>query len=284
MIPMLGLITALTLAPQAADTTFAVRKGARLSVEARTGSVTIDTWERSSVRVDIGDASPGDVEIHNGASTVSVETEPRSSSRNIRYRITVPTWMDVRVDAHASPVRVSGTAGEVAVSTVRGSIEVRGGRNFVSAESVEGMVTVEDVRGRVHVETVNQGVRLDGIQGEISAEAVNGGVSLSDIDSKSVEVETVNGRVTYEGTIQPSGYYHLSSHNGSVRLLVPELPDAKMRVSTFNGTFQSDFPLQLTSMKEGKELNFVIGSGSARVELESFNGTIILARRGGGGR
>ena len=53
-----------------------------------------------------------------------------------------------------------------------------------------------------------------------------------------------------------------------------------MSVSTFNGEFASDFPVTLTETRKGKRFNFTIGSGSAQVTLESFQGTIELVRPG----
>jgi hypothetical protein len=52
-------------------------------------------------------------------------------------------------------------------------------------------------------------------------------------------------------------------------------------VSTFNGEFESEFPVTLTETKKGRRFNFTIGTGSAQVTLESFQGTIQLVRPGG---
>jgi hypothetical protein len=42
--------------------------------------------------------------------------------------------------------------------------------------------------------------------------------------------------------------------------------------------------VQITEARPGKRFNFVTGSGSARVELESFDGSIQLVRRTAPGR
>jgi hypothetical protein len=61
---------------------------------------------------------------------------------------------------------------------------------------------------------------------------------------------------------------------------VAEKASAAVSVSTFNGEFESDFPVTLTETRKGKRFNFTIGSGSAQVTLESFQGTISLVRPG----
>lgn len=55
-----------------------------------------------------------------------------------------------------------------------------------------------------------------------------------------------------------------------------------MFVRTFQGDFDSDFAIQLPegqSARSGsKRFNFTLGTGAARIELQSFNGDIFLAR------
>ena len=56
-----------------------------------------------------------------------------------------------------------------------------------------------------------------------------------------------------------------------------------MFVRTFQGDFGADFPIQLPegqSARSGsKRFNFTLGTGSARIELQSFNGDIVVARK-----
>jgi len=43
---------------------------------------------------------------------------------------------------------------------------------------------------------------------------------------------------------------------------------------------ESDFPITLSGITPGKRMNFTMGNGSARLEIESFDGTVSL-RKGG---
>ena len=49
--------------------------------------------------------------------------------------------------------------------------------------------------------------------------------------------------------------------------------------TSFQGDFESAFPVTITE-RHGKRFEFTLGNGSARVELESFSGTIRLVRPG----
>ena len=103
---------------------------------------------------------------------------------------------------------------------------------------------------------------------------------MSGIESGRVTAETVNGEVSYEGSIRSDGWYRFSTHNGPIDLTIPEGTGATFTASTFNGTLQTGFPVTLSEAKEGKEFSFTLGSGGARIELESFNGTMSIRRPG----
>ena len=59
-----------------------------------------------------------------------------------------------------------------------------------------------------------------------------------------------------------------------------ESTSATVSVSTFNGEFESAFPVTLRETRKGKRFSFVLGAGSAQVSLESFQGTVSLVRPG----
>jgi DUF4097 and DUF4098 domain-containing protein YvlB len=126
---------------------------------------------------------------------------------------------------------------------------------------------------------VNEDVQGKNLNGDISIDAVNGGVTLERITSSSVSVTTVNGDVSYDGVIQDGGQYSLNTHNGDVDVTVAATANTTVDVSTYNGEFETDFPVMLTRTSRNR-FSFVLGSGSGRLNLESFQGTIRLHRPG----
>src|SRR4029453_17588128 len=99
----------------------------------------------------------------------------------------------------------------------------------------------------------------------------------------SLDVSTVNGDITFNGSMKDGGSYRLTTHGGDLRVGLGGAPNATVFVRTFQGDFTADFPIQLPegqSAREGsKRFNFTLGSGSARIELQSFNGDILVARK-----
>jgi len=72
-----------------------------------------------------------------------------------------------------------------------------------------------------------------------------------------------------------------------VIVAVQEGLNATVSVHTFSGNLESAFPITVRGTTgRGKAINFTMGTGSARMELESFSGDIELRswRPAAGGR
>ena len=281
MLTTLMALTALAARPaQQADTTVPVRSGARLEVNNFGGEIAVKTWARNAVRVEASHSSRDQVRIDATEQLVSVKSEGRRGpSRMVDYTITVPPWMGLSLSGVYTDIKVDGAQNEVTAETVQGEVTVVGGSGNISLHSVQGAVTLEKARGRIDLNSVNEDIKGTDIAGDISAETVNGSVTLEQIESANVEATTVNGDIAYDGTVKDGGRYRFSTHNGGLEIAVPEKANVTVAVSTFNGEFNACFPVQLTR-KTKHRFDFTLGSGSARLELESFDGDIKLCRPG----
>lgn len=265
---------------QRTDTTFNVDARGRLDLENRNGNVHVRTWDRNAMRVRA--EHPADVELDIDAvgSVVRIEAERRGGrgrdERGVNYEIWIPARFDATIDATNGNVVLEGLGGSVEVETVNGNIVLRGGDGTVVLESVSGEILVDGARGNITAETVNRGVRITRASGDVTAETVNGAIQLSGIESSRVEASSVNGDVTYEGTIRAGGRYDLSTHNGTISMAVPQDTNADVSISTHNGNITTDFDVRVRQLDSRRRLTFTIGSGGARINLESFGGSIEL--------
>jgi DUF4097 and DUF4098 domain-containing protein YvlB len=269
---------------RAADTdqTINVTRGARLNINNFAGEVVIRTWDQDRLRVLARHSSRSKVNIRNTPAAVSVSAESSTGVASIDYEITAPAWMPMKVDGTYNFVSIEGAQSEVSATTVRGDIVVKGGTGFVTAKSIEGEVLVEGARGRINVESVNERVHISGSSGDIVVETTNGDISMTGMDAKSVEAGTVNGDLTFEGNLA-AGRFRFTTHNGDIQLNVPETANATFNVRAYNGDFSTNLPLKggmPAEVRRGRRVTFTLGSGSADVELESFNGTIQILRPG----
>lgn len=276
------LLAALSMgaAPQAADTVVTVERGERLEVDNFRGDVDVRVWDRDAVGVRADLSGRQSLEVGRTGSAVRVRAgSGPAGPQAADFEIRVPRWMSVRVQGNQIDVSVRGTESEVSVETVTGDISVEGGGGLLSLRSIQGEVAVRNARGRIDVVTVNDDVTLSGINGDVHVQTTNGDVSLEGIRSNAVRATTVNGDITYDGSISDGGSYVFSTHNGDVTTMVAADVSATVSVSTYNGAFRSDLPVRLTGTTQSRQFSFTFGSGGARLELESFNGEIILRRR-----
>jgi hypothetical protein len=276
-----GTVVATEAATNRTDTTFAVKAGARVDVENFAGEIAVRTWTRNAVRIEASHSRRVVVEIAVEDDRIKVEARGRHGvPGTVDYRLTVPVWIALELSGVSTEISVEGVRGELKAQTVHGDVRVKGGGGFVSVGSVDGEVDVSGARGRIEVSSVNQGVRVADVTGELSAESVNGDIVLERVGSKSLEISTVNGDLYFDGDLEPGGVYGFSTHNGDIVIGLPEKPDVMVSVSTFSGDFSSSIPVQLRGTHSGKEFSFSLGSGRARLDLETFQGGIHLERHG----
>jgi DUF4097 and DUF4098 domain-containing protein YvlB len=266
---------------QQIDSTVPVERGQRLEVSSYAGDIAVTAWSRNAVRVQAEPGGRTSVEIDRSGSSVTVRTQARRGPPSlVDLQITAPSWMALDLSGVNTDISVAGSRGPVSVETVQGQVDVEGGEGLVSLQSVQGSVTLRGAKGSLEVHSVNEDVVVSGSSGELTAETVNGDIALSRVDGSSVTASSVNGDLEYDGTIRNGGRYAFSTHNGDITVTVPGDANAAVSVSTFNGEFVSEFPVTLTETRKGKRFSFRLGSGSAQVTLESFQGTIQLVRPG----
>jgi DUF4097 and DUF4098 domain-containing protein YvlB len=261
------------------DETLTVTRGARLTINNFAGDVVVHTWDRDTVHVVARHQTRTRVRIRPSAAGVVITASgDMGPAGSVDYDITAPAWMPVKVDGTYCFITVEGTQAEVSAESVRGDITIKGGSGFVSAKSVEGSVVVDGARGKLAVSSVNEHIDITDASGDITAEAINGAIKLQGISSKSVDVSTVNGTITYQGNIADGGHYSFATHNGNLSLDIPERSNATVSVRTYDGSFRSAFaslqPSSRSDLQRGKRVTMTMGTGSADVTLESFGGVI----------
>jgi DUF4097 and DUF4098 domain-containing protein YvlB len=262
---------------QQMDTTFAVRPGGELRLEAMNGAVTVGTWDRDAMRVRARHSGRALIELDRSGSDVTIEVAHRGMPHSVTFDITVPRTYDVDIEGINLRIDITGIRGSATLENAEGAIVVRDVTGPVDIESVSGAVTIENVRGDIAVTNVNQAIRITGTRGRIEAEAVNGSIVMQRVDAMSVEASTINGIVEYSGTVHDGGSYFLATHNGRITMGIPEQANARVAIEARNGRVESEFPVRVGSTV-AREFSFTLGSGSARIELESYNGTINLVR------
>jgi DUF4097 and DUF4098 domain-containing protein YvlB len=268
------------VAATSADTTVPAGDLARVVVSTHRGVVEVRAWDRDEVSI-VTDGDAADITLDRTGRVLVIEQHNEWMADDVDVRLTIPADLAIDIEGMFTSIDIAGVRGAVSAETVHGSIEVTGGSGTVELTSVQGGIRTTGTRGDLQLESTNGSVEVRDHDGPLSAEAVNGGILLERVTASRVEAESVNGTIEYDGTIAADGQYAFRSHSGGIILRVPAEISASISVETFAGSFESDFPIMLREAQSGGSLQFVLGSGAARVELESFAGGIELRRAGG---
>jgi len=261
-----------------ADTTLAVNRGDRVVLEGISGVIAITAWDRDELEVRSTTGNTP-LAVRRTGATLQVEPDGPRRRRSLDAVIRVPPWMDVEVGGSALDLNVTGIDGALRVANVSGDVQIRDAGGAVDVRSIRGEVVVVDARGAVRASSQADDVTLRRVVGSVEAHSGDGDIILDQLESMSVRAEAQDGDIVFSGSIGNGGEYRFYLHDGDVLLEVPADVSARVHVSTFDGEFTSDFPVRVESFSAGRQFDFVLGRGSALIDIEVFDGEIRLARR-----
>jgi len=279
-----GFALALTVAAtvQSSDTVLAVSRGDRVVLEGISGAITIAAWDRDQLELK---ASGGTLplSVTRAGATLQIAVEGARRRRSLDASIRVPAWMDVEVGGSSLDLLVRGLDGAIDVANVSGDVRIEDAGGTVDVRSIRGEVVVIGASGAVRASSQADDVTLSRVSGPVEAHSGDGDIVLDQMQSRSVRAETQDGDIVFSGAIHDGGEYGFYLHDGDVLLEQPATVSARVSISTFDGEFTSDFPVRVESFSAGREFNFVLGSGSALIDVEVFDREIRLVRARGVG-
>lgn len=164
------------------------------------------------------------------------------------------------------------------------------------ARAISLRITVPQASS-VKLSTVNDGdLLVDGLGGEIELHNTNGDVTVRDARGP-VSANTLNGDVTVSfGREMAAAPMAFSTLNGDIDLTLPTAAHIDVRLKSENGEIYSDFDVVLSRsapkveeergkgryrVSVTKELAGKINGGGPEIFLKTFNGDIVLRRKGG---
>ena len=113
--------------------------------------------------------------------------------------------------------------------------------------------------------------------GSASVRSINGGIEIRNSNLKMVDVHTYNGNVLYSGLLSSDGAYALWTFNGTAKLEVSADASARIEASSVKGLIDTSSIRAVSKNGDAPRQTIVIGSGSARVKLQTFDGDITVA-------
>lgn len=267
------------------DTVVTLDRQATVDLSLLSGRVTVTGGSGNQARVHAF-TDRGDLQFDAEPGRLRLQVDPSRGGRgSATFDLTVPAGTRVIVNSISAPVSVRGAKGEVDINVVSASVIVDDAARKVKASSVSGNVDVSRVTGDVRASSVSGHVDVNDVTGDLETETVSGRITMNSAKSRFVRAGTVSGRISYSGTFAPDGSYEFKSHSGGVLLVLPSDIGAQLRIETFSGSVDSDFPVTLQPSDDGRgagrKMEFRIGNGRSRIVAESFSGAIKLQRADG---
>ena len=254
-----------------------------MEVDVVAGSVALVGWDKDEVEI-TGVLGRGakDIEIDRREGRVEIEVDLRrgGSQGTADLQIRLPHKSRIQVETVSAGVDAADLAGSVEIETVSGSVAVEGRPRSVSVETVSGNVEIEGAESGIVAESVSGNIRLRGGR-DVEAGTVSGRMFLQSHDAlRSAELDSVSGRIEFEGPLPEGAELVVSTHNGSIDVTLPASVSARFKVTSFSGRIDNELGPQARRERfsPGRELEFKAGSGDARIRLESFSGSIHIAK------
>lgn len=270
---------------QRIDTIVPLNANGTVDLSLISGTIDVSAWSRDQVKIE-ATTQEGTLRLSASRSRVALSVDHEERRRRYRsagktiYKVVVPRGTRLILETVSGPITVKGVGGEIDAESVSGTIEIEDSRS-VTFESVSGGIRAKNVRGGATGESVSGHVILEDVSGDVEAETVSGPVRLSGITARVVRAGTVSGPIQFSGSVDPAGKYQFESHSGTIRLALPANTGARLSLETFSGSFRSDFPVTLGGNDgpgSGRSGEARIGRGNARIEAQTFSGSILIIR------
>jgi hypothetical protein len=220
-----------------------------------------------------------DVPVKLSGRALAVSGTPNGSVRAFGHegdavKVTARIQADGRTDdeakARLAEIRVTADG-----RSVRADGPARDGRD--DGWSVSYVLEVPR-RFDLELESHNGSLGVSGVSGAIDLRATNGSVALSDVGGD-VRAHTQNGslNVQLSGKRWDGAGLDAETHNGSVRVRIPDDYSARLETHTVNGSLRTDFPVTLRG-RISRDLTLPLGSGGAPIRVTTTNGSVTISK------
>jgi DUF4097 and DUF4098 domain-containing protein YvlB len=258
-----------------------------VEIENPAGTLRVIGWNQNEVTV-TGTLGAGAerLAVEGEKNRIRIEVETRGNPHGVasNLEVHVPEGSRVEIESFAGSIAATDIKGTVRAENVNGDITVSGPAREVDVQTVNGSLEVSVPARRVHAESVNGSVTVRGASGEVEASTVNGGLLVSGGTFTHGHLETVNGKVRFEGDLAKGAVLDADSVSGAVELWLPATVAADFTLSTFSGTIENDLGPALDRESghdnpSEKELSFTTGAGGATVTIHTLSGSIAIRKR-----
>lgn len=275
------------------DSSFAVARNAVVDITLRTGRLVVrgSAATTGAVRGRSGDyqlrTTGVGVTLDASGDMRSSRTSTRTASRrnDATLELDLPRNVRLVVSTSSADVDISGIDGDVEIRTTSGDISLDdiGGR--LTLETLSGDVRLDGRSGPARVTTMSGDITMRGVRDDANVHTTSGDVILGMERAARVDVESISGDVTFDGSTTDDARLQVTTHSGDVTLRLPEGARGSIDLSTFSGDMTASgsltlMPNSLTSSRSERAVRRyeIGGGGSTRFTISTFNGDLRVVR------
>jgi DUF4097 and DUF4098 domain-containing protein YvlB len=285
LLPPLALSWQLAAAERAIHEAADVHPQGEVEISNVAGRIEVEGWDQDRVEV-TGTLARGAerLEFRIQDRHTLIRVEHPSAARNVgpsELRIRVPVESRLVVASVSAGVVVRGVRGAQRLHAVSGGIETVMFSDDVQLKTVSGDIRLDGAGspGVLTVTTVSGNATVRGVAGEAVMQTVSGDLDITSDHLERARIRTINGGASLQTRLAPGARLEMDAVNGPLTLVIAGEPNAEFTLETFNGRIDNAFgpePVRTSRFAPGTQLRFTAGEGSARVNMETLNGAIIL--------
>ena len=287
----LSLLLSLTMSWQAAFAEREIHEAAdvhpqgEIEISNVSGRIEVEGWDKERVEVTGTLAREAErLEFRTQGRHTLIRVEHPSGKRHVgssELRIRMPLESRLVIASVAADIIVREVHGAQRLHSVSGDIDTVMFGDDVQLKTVSGDITLSATGkpGLLTLTTVSGDAELRGVAGEVVLQTVSGDLRVESDQIERARIRTTNGDAVLRSGLAPDARIEMEAVNGTLTLLLKGEADAEYTLETFNGRIDNAFgpePVRTSRFAPGTELRFTTGEGSARVNMETLNGAIIL--------
>jgi DUF4097 and DUF4098 domain-containing protein YvlB len=272
--------------PREIDRKISASPRGSISIVNPAGSLHVTGWDRNEVRV-TGTLGGGvrkmiftrdgeEVTIH----VVPRDTYPLGDTSDLEISVPAASRLDIRT--FSAGIEVVGVRGTLDMESMDGPMNVSGSPRLINAECVSCDIEIAAPAEVIEARSVDGAVTVRNAKGSVTLNTVSGSLEMESDKVDEASMTSVSGDVSFRGQPGRNGSLSFQTHSGAIELHLPASLSADFQIVNFMGEIESAFgkpAVQKTESKIGnrpREMSFSTGSGGARLNIESFSGTIAI--------
>ncbi len=264
---------------------YSIEGASSLEVYNFNGSVTIQIWNKDTVKVfctkkatfSKSDLNNVKITVEKGK-TLLVKSEKLTTNPqvSITYEISIPKDFEIsNIETSNGKINIEGTFGYAMLRSSNGGITIKSHSGNIDASTSNGNIDIENVTGDVNIRTSNGGMIIYNIKGNGKFETSNGGIEARSVSSI-VSARTSNGKINVELLSTQQGGADLSTSNASITCSLSRKLNLDIHASTSNGKIEISNIDIITSTVSERVLRGKLGIGGALLSITTSNASIYI--------